>query len=273
MIEIPLFPLHTVLCPGVALPLHIFEERYRRMIGRCIDREESFGVVLIRHGREVGSSALRIADVGTTALIREAGRYPDGRMDIVTVGGTRFRIEGVEEHHDGYLVGWVTHLDERLGDERRANAYADRVRQRFLRYLEMLQPALEDDGGQPEIEVEIEVETEGGETDVEGSSSGLVVSRGEEMVRATPGTNEDRRELLMAAARRLKAPGDPTALSYVVTGLVQVELPSRQLLLEAPDTVSRLRRLDGILAREIQLLGRGLKPLLVDSKVGALRRN
>ena len=52
--DLPLFPLHTVLCPGVALPLHVFEERYRVMVGRCIDLGEPFGVVLIRQGREVG---------------------------------------------------------------------------------------------------------------------------------------------------------------------------------------------------------------------------
>src|SRR3989337_2434064 len=112
--DLPLFPLHTVLCPGVALPLHVFEERYRVMVGRCIDLGEPFGVVLIRQGREVGP----------------------------------------------------------------------------------------------------------------------------------------------AGARRLVTPEDPTALSYVLAGLVHVELPARQGLLEAMDTEARLRRLDDLLSREIRLLDR-----------------
>ena len=77
-LELPLFPLHSVLFPGVALPLHIFEERYRQMVARCVDRGEPFGVVLIRDGREVGGGTLSLADVGTTAIIRRAGRYADG---------------------------------------------------------------------------------------------------------------------------------------------------------------------------------------------------
>ena len=57
--EIPLFPLHTVLCPGIVLPLHIFEERYRAMTRHCLDTGEPFGVVLIRDGREVGTKGSR----------------------------------------------------------------------------------------------------------------------------------------------------------------------------------------------------------------------
>ena len=91
-LELPLFPLHSVLCPGVALPLHIFEERYRQMVAHCIERSEPFGVVLIRDGREVGGGQLSLADVGTTAIIRKAGRYPDGKLDILTIGARRFRI-------------------------------------------------------------------------------------------------------------------------------------------------------------------------------------
>src|SRR5918992_1580301 len=99
-VELPLFPLHTVLCPGVALPLHIFEERYRLMVARCIERDEPFGVVLIRDGREVGPMT---------------GRIPDGRMDIVAIGDRRFRICELIEGREPYLVGEVTLIDETLG--------------------------------------------------------------------------------------------------------------------------------------------------------------
>ena len=85
MMDLPLFPLHTVLCPGVALPLHVFEERYKTMVQRCLAAQSPFGVVLIREGREVGPGDLAVAGVGTVAEIREATRYPDGRYDLVTI--------------------------------------------------------------------------------------------------------------------------------------------------------------------------------------------
>jgi len=298
-LDLPLFPLHSVLCPGVALPLHIFEERYRLMIGRCIERTEPFGVVLIREGREVGPLRGRVAEVGTTALIREAGEYPDGRLDIMTVGGRRFRIRELDDAHEPYLMAEVSLLDEPVGSAGEAQRYADRVGRRFLEYLELLQPALADDDG-PEIEIEIEIETPDPDPDEPrppSSARRQVLSAfdepGEEGPHLGAEADDDddpdagathrraletlsdaqRRELLMAAARRLTAPGDPTALSYVLSGLIHVELPRRQALLEAPDTVTRLRDLHGVLRREITLLGDGLKPLTVNGRHGALRRN
>ncbi len=92
---LPLFPLGSVLFPGGTLPLHIFEERYRLMIGECLTEERPFGVVLIRRGVEVGGSAEPYM-VGTTARIKRAERHPDGRMDIVTVGAERFKAVTLE---------------------------------------------------------------------------------------------------------------------------------------------------------------------------------
>ncbi len=274
-LELPLFPLHSVLCPGVALPLHIFEERYRVMVSRCIESGEPFGVVLIREGQEVGPLTGRVAEVGTTALIREAGRYPDGRLDIMTVGGRRFRIHDLDDAREPYLVASVSLIQESVGGRAAAERLAARVGQRFLEYLELLQPALADDDG-PEIEIEIEIETpddEPGEgtarVAAEGPMEAGAVSR-EALASLSDG---QRRELLLAAARRLIAPGDPTTLSYVLSGLVHVELPRRQALLETPDTVTRLTQLEQLLRRESQLLGKGLKPLTIDQRMAALRRN
>ena len=75
----------------------------------------------------------------------------------------------------------------------------------------------------------------------------------------------------MAAARRLTATDDPTALSYVLTALIQVDLAARQALLEAPDTVERLRGLDRLLARESWFLRQGLRPIIIDA-AQAVRR-
>lgn len=92
MIDLPLFPLSTVLFPRGTLPLHIFEERYKLMIGRCIAERSPFGVVLIRSGPEVGAAA-EPYQVGTTARIARVQYLPDERLNIVAVGGERFRID------------------------------------------------------------------------------------------------------------------------------------------------------------------------------------
>ncbi len=111
MAEIPLFPLNTVLFPGATLPLFIFEERYKLMVGRCVEREAPFGVVLIRSGQEVGGPAEPF-EIGTTARIAHVERLADGRMQIITVGAQRFRIQE-QLHDEPYLCGVV----EMLSDE------------------------------------------------------------------------------------------------------------------------------------------------------------
>lgn len=89
IMRIPLFPLETVLFPGTALPLHIFEERYREMIGECLRDEKEFGVV--RAEQE------QMALVGCTAkIMRVMERYDDGRMDILCEGERRFEIEALD---------------------------------------------------------------------------------------------------------------------------------------------------------------------------------
>src|SRR5688572_15412036 len=123
--EIPLFPLHTVLCPGIVLPLHIFEERYRAMTRRCLDTGEPFGVVLIRDGREIGTAVWgTLAGVGALAEIRQAGRYPDGRFDLLAAPTGRFAIEYVDARAGPYLLAQVAPLDDEVGDERRAERLA-----------------------------------------------------------------------------------------------------------------------------------------------------
>ena len=88
---LPIFPLDLVLFPSTPLPLHIFEERYREMIGECLESKQPFGVV--RAKDEEG-----IADIGCTAeIIDVTKRYPDGRMDILTQGRERFEIMRVDQ--------------------------------------------------------------------------------------------------------------------------------------------------------------------------------
>lgn len=101
--ELPLFPLNTVLFPGMILPLHIFEPRYKLMIGRCITENNPFGVVLIRSGQEVGGPATPYM-VGTSAYVRKVDQLSDGRMNIECVGYQRFKIHEIARTTP-YLVG------------------------------------------------------------------------------------------------------------------------------------------------------------------------
>lgn len=114
--RVALFPLgHTVLFPGVVLPLHVFEQRYRELVGELVAAPEGtprrFGVVAIRQGWEVGADAVRaLYGVGCTAELRKVSRYPDGRYDLVTVGVDRFRLLEVDAASRPYLVGTVRWL-------------------------------------------------------------------------------------------------------------------------------------------------------------------
>jgi ATP-dependent Lon protease len=108
--RIPLFPLNVVLLPGATLPLHIFEPRYRQMVRRCCDEKCEFGILL--------ALPKGIVRVGCTAEVVEVvKRYNDGRMDIITVGRSPFRITELVNTdayaNDELLEGDVDFLDDR----------------------------------------------------------------------------------------------------------------------------------------------------------------
>ena len=241
--QLPLFPLHTVLCPGIALPLHIFEDRYRELVRYCIDTPSPFGVVLIRDGEEVGGGTVSFSAIGTTAEIRRAGRYPDGRYDLLVVGTGRFAIENVAVGEQPYLVAEAILLDDEVADPDEARRLANLATRRFVTYLELLQPR--EGESADEIDISVEVETE--DADVEaselpGTIGEVEVEQGDETVR-----------------RRVVIPDDPTTLSYLLAGIIQIELPRRQALLEAETTDERLRELLTLIDRETLLLRRRLR--------------
>jgi uncharacterized protein len=244
--EIPLFPLHQVLCPGIVLPLHIFEDRYRAMTRRCLDTGEPFGVVLIRDGREIGTKGVAtLAGVGAFAEIREAGRYPDGRYDVLAAATGRFAIDSVDAQREPYLVAEVTALDDEVGDEGRAERLSARAIQRFVRYLDLMRAR---DGESTEVlDIRVEIDATVGEPDDDVDPDAAAEA---ELLtpEAEPPTRHD-----------LDIPDDPTVLSYLLSGIVQVELPRRQALLEADTTVDRLEGLIALLERELLLLGRRLR--------------
>ena len=104
---LPLFPLDLVLLPGAPLPLHVFEARYKEMIGECLDQKKPFGIV---RASEEG-----VADVGCTAEILEVTkRYDDGRMDILTRGVRRFEVLEVNEDRS-FLQAEITLLEDEPG--------------------------------------------------------------------------------------------------------------------------------------------------------------
>ena len=129
--ELPLFPLNTVLFPSLPLPLHIFEERYKLMIGTCVVTDNLFGVCLIKEGVEVGGPAEPF-EIGTIARISEVERMPDGRMNLMTFGTGRFRLDEVIQR-EPYLIGRVVVLD--AGGEAPPEELVGDVADRLLRYL------------------------------------------------------------------------------------------------------------------------------------------
>jgi uncharacterized protein len=139
MTRLRLFPLNTVLFPGAVLNLHVFEERYRRMVAECLDAGEAFGVVLIREGQEAGDPDVTPHEVGTTAEISEVTPLPAGRYYISTVGGRRFRIDRIVSR-EPYLTAEVEFLAEEEQDDEdaRASELTHRVRGEFREYLKLL---------------------------------------------------------------------------------------------------------------------------------------
>jgi len=215
--RLPVFPLGTVLFPGLVLPLHIFEERYRALVRELVaspeDGPHEFGVVTLRRGVEAPAPdtedgpavepATPVATddlypVGCTAELRQVTELPDGRFDIMTVGRRRFSIRDVEQGDEPYLTAQVEWLPDETADAT-AESLAPRALAAFRTYLDLLRP------------------------DSEALDA---------------------------------VPADPTVLSHLIAATAQLTTDERQFLLAAPDTASRLRAELKLLNREAGLLAR-----------------
>ncbi|OLB65122.1 MAG: peptidase S16 [Actinobacteria bacterium 13_2_20CM_2_72_6] len=144
--ELPLFPLGTVLFPGLVLPLHVFEERYQALVRQLVERPEGtpreFGVVAIRRGWEVEQQgALTLHDVGCIAQVRQVTAHPDGRYDLTTVGTRRFTVRRVDADREPFLVAEVDWLDEPAGPGEELDRLVPTVLDLFQRYLRLIRPA------------------------------------------------------------------------------------------------------------------------------------
>jgi uncharacterized protein len=232
--RLPLFPLNSVLFPGLVLPLNVFERRYRSLIGDLLeipeDEPRRFGVVAIRDGREVAPTAVGLPDgspppeagptagfgpdpmqsfytvgcVADASTIRERetapGEEPDAGYEVLATGTTRFRLLSVDASGP-YLVGEVEELTEDSGEG--AGALASGVLRAFRTYQKRLAGA---------------------------------------------------RERTLAAGQEL--PEEPSVVSYLVAAATVLDTPAKQRLLQAPDTATRLAEELRMLRRETSVIGK-----------------
>jgi uncharacterized protein len=140
---IPVFPLNAVLLPGMAMPLHIFEPRYRQLV-TDVQRGSgpaAFGIVALRKGTTLGrpgsgNAEPQFVDVGTLAEILDVTGYADGASDLLTVGSRRFRIRGLVTEGTPYLRARVDWLEELDGDLH--PALAPVTRRLWIEYFTLL---------------------------------------------------------------------------------------------------------------------------------------
>ncbi|WP_035805459.1 LON peptidase substrate-binding domain-containing protein [Kitasatospora mediocidica] len=220
--RLPIFPLNAVLYPGLVLPLHVFEERYRRLIADLVaqpeDKPRRFGVLAIKDGREVapvgeseapagplsglgtgtGNPLEALHHIGCVADIASVESQPNGGYELLITGTTRFRLRSMETG-GAYLVGVAEPIEEELGHG--AGTLAGGVARAFRAYQKRLAGA---------------------------------------------------RKASLSGEQEL--PDDPQVLSYLVAAASVLDVPTRQRLLACPDTASRLTAELELLRRETALL-------------------
>ncbi|HEY0084197.1 MAG TPA: LON peptidase substrate-binding domain-containing protein, partial [Pyrinomonadaceae bacterium] len=141
--ELPLFPLPLVLFPGVPLPLHIFEERYRRMLADVRAGNNFFGLSYFDLNTATNTRP-PVGHVGCAAEVVEAQTLADGRSNILTVGLVRYRLSAYVDMGDPYLVGQVEFFEDEHEDEELLAARARQVAELFTRIARAVR-ALNDD--------------------------------------------------------------------------------------------------------------------------------
>ncbi|MEV7779192.1 LON peptidase substrate-binding domain-containing protein [Kitasatospora sp. NPDC088351] len=220
--RLPLFPLNTVLYPGLVMPLNVFEERYRRLVADLLalpeDQPRRFGVLAIKDGREVapvraddgpagpldglgtatGDPLEALYHIGCVADLASAQEQPDGQYELLVTGTTRFRLRSVDTGGP-YLTGETETVEEQSGEG--AGALAAGVERAFRTYQKRL-----------------------------------------------AGANE------ASTVGRQELPADPQVLSYLVAAATVFETPVKQQLLACPDTAQRLRSELELLRRETAVL-------------------
>lgn len=137
MFQLPLFPLNTVLFPGMILPLHIFETRYKRMINQCLEGDRLFGVVLIKNGSESLGPLAEPYLIGCTARIIESQPLDEGRLQITTLGERRFLIQNILENQS-YLVGEVEYSPHHMHTPEELPLAVEQLTPKVRQYINLL---------------------------------------------------------------------------------------------------------------------------------------
>ncbi|MCX4968771.1 LON peptidase substrate-binding domain-containing protein [Streptomyces sp. NBC_00654] len=227
--RLPLFPLNAVLFPGLVLPLNVFEERYRAMMRELLKTDEDeprrFVVVAIRDGRETAPTATGMPDTAAAAPVVERGPA-DG-----------FGPDPIQTFH---RVGCI--------------ADAATVRERSDGSFEVLATGttrvrlLSVDASGPYLTAEVEELTEGTRDDEAGALAEGVLRAFRAYQKRLAGARE--RSLTTGA----ELPDDPSVVSYLVAAAAVLDVPSKQRLLQAPDTATRLREELTLLRKETAVI-------------------
>jgi uncharacterized protein len=233
--SLPLFPLNATVVPGLILPLHIFETRYRRLVADLLVRPDpdtrEFGIIAVREGHNPVSEGLdALYPVGTSVILRETESNHDGSYDIVTTGSRRFRLHAVApgptwDNSAPLLMAEVEYLDEI--DSGNTAPLVNAALRSFRVYRGLL-------SGQFGEEFEM--------TD----SDDIDIDLGDEQL-----------------------PEDATVISYLITAGMVLGMDERQQLLAIPDTAARLRLACRLLHRENALISLFNALPAIDLSVGA----
>lgn len=221
--RLPSFPLHAVHFPGLPLPLHIFEQRYRAMAQDILADGSPYAgrfvVSMILDGPEAGGDATTHG-VGTVCQVRSAEQLPDGRWVILAVGVARCRL-GRVDRSGRYAVVEADELPEELGHGAEAILpAAQRALDGYMATVKRFVVRTASSGPHPQ------------ETSAVAASLDQVL-------------------------KPIRLPDDPISASYAVAGVLQVELARKQMLLELPDAATRLRAAIQLLRRETRLIDDG----------------
>jgi len=232
--QLPYFPLHTVVFPHLPLPVHVFEERYRAMASDLTADGSPYAgrfvVSMIVDGPEVGGDA-STRPIGTICEVRTAEQFADGRWVLLAVGVGRARL-GAVDRSGPYALIEVERVDELIGDDAAAPvAPAQRALDAYLATVKRF------------------------------------------VVRAASVGDESQETTDVAASldqvlKPIQLPDDPVAASYAIGGVLQIELSRKQQLLELPDAATRLRAEMDLLRRESRLLDDGALPPVQASDIG-----
>ena len=258
MARVPLFPLNLVLFPNQTLPLHIFEERYKQMLQRCLRERIPFGIVLIRDNGRYGRSAPH--SIGTFARVVQVDEVPEGRcvvpaphrgncFHITCRGEERFRVTALDRREADYLMGDVDLYPDEPAPDAAVAMVAQRVSVLFDEYYRHIVALM--GGWQREV-------PPGERTlmfDMTALVSGQASLSSGELPRTESGTEEPAPKMIPVPS----LPANPYLLANVVASELNVEPNVKQELLETPSTLARLQREAEILAEETPQLEERLR--------------